>query len=574
MLLSEYTKTLYYRLVSPTLWQQQLPKIGALLFKDLPGSHEKELHISENGYFSYRREDAFKYAGSAPEMEKEAKTIANTFLQEKGKKVSEYFAEKNIALPAIFPNSLYFVKATASYDKVGDTSKLNHWCVEYGLRLPVLKWDKNTPALVASVLAEYESPFAQTEDKTAALKDLVNKHLYAPVENASLKLYIGAKQKVIGMDYAFPLLETQPTPTALLNAPDRTRLSGLQAVEDVPALPDFMFREVNGLVVPFYIDGVAACREGVVKSLISNELFNDNYPIVANTGTYIIIPQHGCFMTKTADKRFKDIGQNVGGILVDKFSDLPFVTYIADNNITAFIVMQPTEYNLEIKNIVINEKLPGGKLKFTPEQLAYQNTSKTATIRKKYITIDQETWGNIFLNESKSTASMEEHCGILVRDKIEGKISTKFYDTTGEMNSELEVEPAYLKRERITDSDGNGSEITVVNWEYLEKTTGLSETDFQNRGIVAIHSHHVGGEPPSPADIDNYNGIDPLLAVSTKSWWHMVTGTPKKDSKEKILYIAYGVLNTSVQPSTYLFNQTTQLLVLSYYDISKYIFNT
>lgn len=307
-----------------------------------------------------------------------------------------------------------------------------------------------------------------------------------------------------------------------------------------------------------------------------------NPPDSESKGTYLIVPINGCYMTKEAEDRFKKIGQAVQGEttpstpklsgIVNDFKTIGYLkTYIKDNNKAAFILLQSSEYEAEMKNVKTNANLPSGAKPFTEEQLAYQNTPITKTMRQKYITIDVDVWEGIFKMEGESTQDSKEQCGILLRKKVGETIATQLYETTGKINSQNEVEPLYWKSKTV-----EGETVREVDWAFLLRTTKFSESYFEKYSIVAIHTHHIGGEPPSAEDINMYNGADPLLKVAKKSWWHLVTSTPKADSNERILYISYGLPkeNLSEGEQLYHFDRETQLLIISKYDIDKHIFKT
>lgn len=304
-----------------------------------------------------------------------------------------------------------------------------------------------------------------------------------------------------------------------------------------------------------------------------------NPPDSEAKGTYLIVPINGCYMTKEAEDRFKKIGQDVQGEtttsspklsgIVDDFKTIGYLkTYIKDNNKAAFILLQSSEYEAEMKNVKTNANLPIGVNPFTEEQLAYQNTPITTTMRQKYITIDGDIWAKMFLMEKNSTQSSKEQCGILLRKKVGETITTQLYTTTGKINSQNEVEPLYWKSKIL-----GGETVREVDWDFLLRTTKFSESYFEKYSIVAIHTHHIGGEPPSAEDINMYNGTDPLLKVAKKSWWHLVTSTPKADSNERILFISYGLPKDKGE-QLYHFDRETQLLIISKYDIDKHIFKT
>ncbi|MBX7243815.1 MAG: hypothetical protein K1X92_18890 [Bacteroidia bacterium] len=130
----------------------------------------------------------------------------------------------------------------------------------------IMLWIKINELFSSVFFGGYESPFSQ-EEITPVLNTFLKKaekqSFKGVVKGASLKVYVSGTH-IIGMDYSLPVME-YGKPSELLKIPDRIQYSGSQSVSEVEDVPDFYFRVQEGLVVPFYMDGVAACREGVVR---------------------------------------------------------------------------------------------------------------------------------------------------------------------------------------------------------------------------------------------------------------------------------------------------------------------
>ncbi len=248
---------------------QKLPEIGGILFGDMPEPIEKAFHPGAEGGFTYRSAVDFKLVSDFPETESEAVGVWNAFRVRKEKKISAYFG-KGVA-PVLFPAGLTLrsaekvpVKNASALPISWDRIEGFYWVLTYDLVLNALRPKYSLASLAATHLLGYESPF-QNEELTAELNVFLKKAeklpFHAVVKGASLKVFVSGKH-VIGMDYGLPVME-YGKPSELLKIPDRIQYSGSQSISEVEDVPDFYFRVQEGLVVPFYMDGVAACKEGV-----------------------------------------------------------------------------------------------------------------------------------------------------------------------------------------------------------------------------------------------------------------------------------------------------------------------
>ena len=148
------------------------------------------------------------------------------------------------------------------------------------------------------------------------MRFFLGKKPYLCKMNTKAKISLSGKH-IIGMDYSLPVLEYGEV-SELLRVPERIQYSGSQSITAVEDVPNFYFREQAGLVVPFYMDGVAACKEGVVREeeespnmgnihvmseitiyiVVENEVLCSSEEIKVDVGNGRMLTEQGALATK------------------------------------------------------------------------------------------------------------------------------------------------------------------------------------------------------------------------------------------------------------------------------------